>query len=134
MNDQDQKTTITLAQWCAYLPYGLQIKHDNFERAAKLTAAKLENIIDSPEFAEKMKPLLRPMNDPKIEWLIEEVYNSKVYWTTHIKYWSHNNEFIMRGDSKIAIENLPNSIIQVLLATHYDIFNLIGQGLALPIE
>ena len=58
----DQKT-ISLAQWCAYLPYGIQIKHENFERAAKLTAAKIENIIDNPEFAAKVKLLLRPMNE-----------------------------------------------------------------------
>jgi hypothetical protein len=129
----DQKT-ISLAQWCAYLPYGIEIKHERFERAAKLTAAKIENIISSPEFAAKIKPLLRPMNEANKAHI-----NELMQTTTNTVYRFYPNYgFSDITDTSdefyFSYECLPYDIVQKLLAAHYDIYNLIPQGLALPIE
>jgi hypothetical protein len=121
--NNDQKPTISLAQWCAYLPYGLEIKHHKFERPAKLTAAKLENIIDSLEFAEKFKPLLRP-----IDYNVNKILAAAYEYQQDGVFWNIVNK------RPVKVLELDYTTIQVLFAHHYDVFGLIEKGLALPIE
>jgi len=130
MTDQKQ---ISLVQWCAYLPYGIEIKHEKFERAAKLTAAKIENMIDNPEFAAKIKPLLRPMNKEN-QAAINDIcskYNlsfDDCFWREGLPYGDEASFEI------VTTEELPYGLVQELLQNHYDLDGLIPQGLAVPIE
>lgn len=130
--NNDQKPTITLAQWCAYLPYDIDIFLDTSGCLRGKCKVNINNLYLLFVAAPLYKPLLRRL-DFNVEKLIDEAYNSKINWRMGISYDYHSNCFY-NEDVIINIEHLPNSIIQALLAAHYDIFNLIPQGLALPIE
>jgi len=134
MNNQDQKPTITLAQWCAYLPYGLMLDINGKDYRLDMydmpfVAVDINKAIDL-----NAKPLLRPMNESaeyEVNKILEFYCNTSEY-RFYYKTGFCNMDMLNLGD--FTCEYLPYKLIQALLSNHYDIFNLIGQGLALPIE
>jgi len=139
--NNDQKT-ITLAQWCAYLPYELRLKcteiHEDFFTTLTHWQPTMfingMNIVTAIEY--NAKPLLRPMNEDnqrKINDLIrmEDAY---FYYDSSRGFGNHSTEGEGITTDYFNYECLPYLVVQVLLGAHYDIFNLIGQDLALPIE
>jgi len=132
MNNQDQKPAITLAQWCAYLPYGLTVKNDWLvEPKLVLTSSNLSRILS---YLERAKPLLRPMNDDVNVSAVMQVYRS-AYDRKDLVWNSKLSLFVSQIDgARLPIYCAPYDVVQAFLSAHYDVFNLISQGLALPIE
>jgi len=139
MTNQDQKPAITLAQWCAYLPYGLEVQSDYLQKGFKTKLVvynhtnSLENgftISDMQHY--QAKPLLRPMNRAN-EGTINEIAELLGYKFSSL-YGFSLRDHSKHDDIHIPIDEMPYYIIQKLLTAHYDIFNLVPQGLALPIE
>jgi hypothetical protein len=138
--NNDRKPTISLAQWCAYLPYELRLKcteiHDDF--FTTLTHWQPTMFINGMNIATAIeynaKPLLRPMNDDVNVSAVMQVYRS-AYDRKDLVWNSKLSLFVSQIDgARLPIYCAPYDIVQAFLAAHYDIFNLIGQGLALPIE
>ncbi len=128
--NNDQKT-ITLAQWCAYLPYDIDIFLDTegcLRGKCKVSVDNLHLVAATPLY----KPLLRPMNKAN-EGTINEIAELLGYKFSSLFGFSLRDHS-KHDDIHIPIDEMPYYIIEKLLAAHYDIFNLIGQGLALPIE
>lgn len=139
----DQKPAITLAQWCAYLPYGLTVQSDYIRQGftAKLvdyngTNSLANGISIGSANYYQCKPLLRPMNkenEVSIDMLLRLHQGED---DNNFLFFHKGNLFSTPDDDSLYItyEYMPYKYIQVLLSNHYDIFNLIPQGLALPIE
>lgn len=131
MTDQKQ---ISLAQWCAYLPYGLKVLINDKEYRLDMydmpfVAVDINKAIDL-----NAKPLLRPMNEDinvsAVMQVYRNAYNCKdLVWNSELKL------FVFQIDgARLSIYSIPHDVVEAFLAAHYDIFNLIPQGLALPIE
>jgi len=141
MNNQDQKPTITLAQWCAYLPYGITVQADQIWEGyqTKLVESNHTNSFNngftlSSAKEYNAKPLLRPMNDDINVSAVMQVYRS-AYDRKDLVWNSKLSLFVSQIDgARLPIYCIPYDVVQAFLAAHYDIFNLIPQGLALPIE
>ena len=137
MNNQDQKTIpnrpISLTKWLAYLPYKITVKHPSASILnIVLTTDNVGSITANDDYSRQFKPCLKPMNQfnlLQINSLLSTIdknigYSLSGFYDT---CWS--------ADAVVLnIEDLPYKVVQSLLKNHYDIFNLIGQGLALPIE
>jgi len=136
--NNDQKLTISLAQWCAYLPYGIDIFLDTkgcLRGKCKVSIDNFHLVVATPLY----KPLLRPVNkdsEADINEIIATVSDSIRYG--YAAFYDTDEEFdpidVYSYYTYFGYEKLPYNVVQALLAAHYDIFNLIGQGLALPIE
>ena len=140
MNNQDQKTAITLAQWCAYLPYDVKLSNEKRDYQFIMQSDIIEACVNHDDSVgyqySTYKPLLRPMNkenEVSIDMLLRlhqgEDDNNFLFF--------HNGNLFSTPDENspyVTYEYMPYKYIQVLLSNHYDIFNLIPQGLALPIE
>jgi len=128
----DQKPAITLAQWCAYLPYGItvQIEGTSYKLVSDNSyGASLNDVIRY-----NAKSLLRPMNDDVNVSAVMQRYRS-AYGCKDLLWNSDSRVFTSHTEgSQYPISCAPYDVIQAFLAAHYDIFNLIPQGLALPIE
>jgi len=132
MNNQEQKPAITLAQWCAYLPYGLEVEIDEkgYTLAAEYTVGGV-SVADAMRY--NGKPLLRPMNEANLK----DIESLLVDKNSDIEHYFYPNIGLFRligTDDYIPASKLPYDLAQKLYAAHYDLDNLIGQGLALPIE
>jgi len=141
MNNQDQKPSITLAQWCAYLPYGVEVAHKKefMPKGAELSYPNFtldkHNLPYLSDYPERFKPLLRPMNKEN-KAAINSICN-KYELTFDGAFWKKYKPINNNGNFSSVIaekSELPYGLIQELYAAHYDLDNLIPQGLALPIE
>lgn len=117
---------ITLKELTPYLPYRLTFQH--------------QSIHDSLDI-HSIYPLLRPLSDLTKEIThngetfvpLNEIKALSVnieYYENHIKpYLSPLTEFLITTKN-----HLPSWVTEKLCEWHFDVFGLIGRGLALPME
>lgn len=124
----DQKPTISLAQWCAYLPYGIDVFLDT---NAPIQGKYLlqPNNFSTVTYSGMWKPLLRPMNVTKtLKKELDTLLINEYECISDGIFWD------IRNGCAVKTLQIDFTTIQLLLQNHYDIFGLIEQGLALPIE
>ncbi len=130
MTDQPK---ISLAQWCAYLPYDLNILINNKQYRLDMydmpfVAVDIRKAIDL-----NARPLLRPMNKEN-QAAINDIC-SKYNLSFDDCFYCDGKPYGDEANFEIVTtEELPYGLVQELLQNHYDLDGLIPQGLALPIE
>ena len=131
---------ITLEQWCAYLPYGLKVIHarkkGNIQSTSELTPSDFTWLINQ----EYVRPILRPLTDltkeievdgellKYIDILEQDEVND---YLQDCNIWTQR---LFEEQKLLCIELIPHGIIEKLLSWHFDIHNLIEQGLAIDIN
>ena len=140
---------LTIKELAPYLPYGLKVCNgaDTFEVTAmnNRTVFFKGGLLDFND----IKPLLRPLSrlteeiehnsiSIQLEPSLEKVKPSELIY----KHWFYtireNGHFSYHIGDGTAIGSLyggvPYSLIELLIEWHFDVFGLIGRGLALPID
>ncbi len=117
---------LELKQLAPYLPYGLKVT--NGKEIAEITLRNADDL----QFATDFKPILRPLSDLDNEnvdgyvysdWLIEKYQSSYV-----------ENQINSIKEDIRWINHCEYVIINDLIEWHFDVFNLIPQGLAIDIN
>jgi len=137
MKDQDQKPApnrpISLTKWLAYLPYKITVKHPSASILnIVLTTDNVGSITANDDYSRQFKPCLKPMNQfnlLQINSLLSTIDANIGYSLAGFYKIGFTHEML-----ELSVEELPYKVVQSLLKNRYDIFNLIPQGLALPIE
>jgi len=136
MNNQDQKPSITLAQWCAYLPYGLMLDINGKDYRLDMydmpfVAVDINKAIDL-----NAKPLLHPLNKDNQAEINRIMLEKSQSFGFAYGYGFYCSDYEQDGHPTwyFGYELLNYEVVQALRAAHYDLDNLIPQGLALPIE
>ncbi len=130
----------------AYLPYELKIKWNDEDSKGTLTGISfIGDIIHAQldfkgvkgmyEFSD-FKPILRPLSDLTKEIEHEGItFNPYTYWSEKVvskEQWQKICETI--SDDYCKIMDLPAWCVNLLYMWHFDIFNLIPEGLAIDIN
>jgi len=114
-----------------YLPYKLSIQHGdkskvmNMGKGSSVYWIGISAVIDwyNSEMLSKPKPILRPMSDfwdTSKSWMqqVRDIDNSIEFWSGEFDNPCH----------------LPYVCFELLIRNHFDVFDLIGQGLAIDIN
>jgi hypothetical protein len=129
----EQNRSISLNKWLAYLPYKIMVKHPSASILnIILTTDNVGSITANDEYSRQFKPCLKPMNQfnlLQINSLLSTVNKNIGYSLSGFYDTCWTVDAVT-----LSVEDLPYKVVQALLKNHYDIFNLIPQGLALPIE
>lgn len=97
---------LELKHLCAYLPYGLEMIHEKGTTHILTVGNFGYRLLDS-------KPILRPLSD------LTRLGSNERWW---------------RDQIALGIERISYCDFEELLKEHYDVFNLIPEGLAVDIN
>lgn len=128
------KMKLQLKHLAGYLPYGLELWHNQWKEILIMDCAGSNcdtlSIEDVNEYA---KPILRPLSDltKEIEVNGEKFIPKDVLDETHISNWSYGK--ITEVDAEM-LQNAPFWFTQKFLEWHFDIYGLIEKGLAIDIN
>ncbi len=118
---------LELKHLAPYLPYGLKLRQPVLRRGFRTRLITVNNILDTIERQNIIKPILRPLSDlTKNDFggdLIEEFYTldfeKQILRIVEDIRWVNQCDYLL---------------IQLLIEKHYDIFGLIEKGLAIDIN
>ena len=118
-----------------YLPYGLSVITDD-ELESKVSIVDAKNdvlyILNYPYKLDWVKPLLRPMSDlfksskTAIKEIIE-LNDSYDYNNSFTEVYDSNEDYYLDFNNA---KTLPYQVVEILFKYHFDVFGLIGKGLA----
>jgi hypothetical protein len=119
---------LELKHLAPYLPYGLKVVHKldssiiyelNYYLKVKGNRFRKDHWTIE-EVLEYGKPILRPLSD----FIGEEDIVDEM---TH-------NELLMMGNNIDLVERLSYDVVKLMFKNHFDVFGLIGKGLAININ
>lgn len=147
---------ITLKEWSAYLPHKLTIHNEHLypDHVSTLDGIWGDSAIHSEDkngyFKEKLgsiKPILRPLSDLTREITHDGETFVPVEWfeigddENECPEYTSGNITLIEDLCKVAEHNnthdlqfMPYGVIQKLVEWHFDVFGLLGRGLAEPLE
>ena len=123
---------ITLEQWCAYLPYGLKVIHarkkGNIQSTSELTPSDFTWLINQ----EYVRPILRPLTDLTKEIEVDGEKFVPIEWIEDKHYTLDLHKQCERLlEDERWINQCDYMLVKYLMEWHFDIHNLIEQGLAI---
>jgi hypothetical protein len=129
-----------------YFPYGLECMVSDYyngyngtneTKKAKLNAIWSDNsysffdLVESERGFEKIMPILRPLS--QIKEYFEPIFETDKEVNEFLSYEA-TTPFSVEEILNYKFEYLPYGTCQVLLKHHFDLFGLIGEGLAVDIN
>ena len=135
------ETKLELKHLAAYLPYELKVKfsfddeHDHSFVGIDTSQDGIHLISPFGDFGRgnirDIKPILRPLSDLKEE--IE--HNGEKFCPARVMMNDYNyNTISSYGYAHVTPINYPYRVVEYLFSLHFDIFNLIEKGLAVPLK
>ena len=138
---------LELKHLAPYLPYGLRLRQPVLRRGFRTRLMTVNNILDTIERQDIIKPILRPLSDLSKDINIDgnKINPLKIILKHHefynsIKFIQYDNDSYieMKGHAMItevySVDDSPLKIAEKLFAWHFDVFGLIEKGLAIDIN
>ncbi len=126
-----------------YLPYNLQVEYEDVVCGLEGFDFELAIVERANISLDRIKPLLRPLSDIKEFQIINKEWFTPIE-RLHQKYYFKNGDYtgididFRDTVSKIiyikGCDLIPHWMYQDLIKWHFDVFGLIGSGLAIDIN